>query len=78
MRFSEVDIKGLAEEATVKGKNIVAQLIEIRDGFECLTSCLTFMKSIVGTVTLCILKCPNGRNSGCHGRSLVRQYRLWS
>ena len=62
LRFSEVDIKRLVEEATVKGKNIVAQLIEIRDGFECLTSCLTFMKSIVGTVTLCILKCPNGKD----------------
>ena len=62
LRFSEVDIKGVTEEATVKGKNVVTELVEFRDDLDCLTSCLTFMNRIVGTVTLCIAKCPNGKD----------------
>ena len=62
LRFSEVDIQGRAEETTVKWKDIITKLIELGNGLDCLTSSFTFMNGIVGTMTSCILKCPNGKD----------------
>ena len=47
MRFSEVDIQGLAKEATVKRKNIIVKLTEFRNGLYGLTSRLTFVDGVV-------------------------------
>ena len=62
LRFSEVDIQGLVEEMMVKRKNVISYLIECRDGLYGLTSCFTLVNGIVCTMTLCIAKCPNGKD----------------
>ena len=62
MRFSQVDVKRRAEETTVKRKNIITKLIEFGNGFDGLTSCLTFMDGIVGLMMLIVPECPNGNH----------------
>ena len=62
LRFSKVDIQGLAEETMVERKNIITKLIEFGNGLDGLTSCLTFVDSIVYVVTLIVLECPNGND----------------
>ena len=62
LRFGEVDVKGWTEETMVKRKNIITQVVELRDSFNCLTISFTFENGVVCTMTLCIAKSPNGKD----------------
>ena len=53
LRFSEVDIQGWAEEATVKRKNIISKLRVQK---------WPLVDGIVLIMTLCIVECPNGED----------------